>query len=174
MSATTDARLEGRILDYLKSRLPAGRDFALADVKRIAVGWSHETWLFDLNYREDGRDVTLGLCLRRDPGNTLLRHLSSLEEQYRVLKCLESTPLATPKVYWYEDDTAILDQPFLVMEKVPGTCPSPWGRDGRAFYQAAADRGAVLSRRRLPPTRAWPRPGSGARGKCGPNPRPLH
>jgi aminoglycoside phosphotransferase (APT) family kinase protein len=143
MSATTDARLEGRILDYLKSRLPAGRDFALADVKRIAVGWSHETWLFDLNYREDGRDVTLGLCLRRDPGNTLLRHLSSLEEQYRVLKCLESTPLATPKVYWYEDDTAILDQPFLVMEKVPGTCPSPWGRDGRAFYQAAADRGSL-------------------------------
>ena len=28
----------------------------------------------------------------------------------------------------------MLGAPFLVMEKVPGVCPSPWGRDGRRFY----------------------------------------
>jgi aminoglycoside phosphotransferase (APT) family kinase protein len=143
MSAATDPKLEARILDYLKSRLSAGRDFRLENVSRIAVGWSHETWLFDLLYREDGRDVKSGMCLRRDPGNALLRHLSSLDEQYRVLKCLEATALPTPKVYWFEDDRAILDMPFLVMEKVPGACPSPWGREGRAYYQAAAERGTL-------------------------------
>ncbi len=143
MSAAQDGKLEARILDYLKSRMPAGRDFALENVVRIAVGWSHETWLFDLSYREDGRTEKRGMCLRRDPGNALLRHLSSLDEQYRVLKCLEATALPTPKVYWYEDDLAILDMPFLVMEKVPGSCPNPWGREGRAYYQSAADRGVL-------------------------------
>ena len=29
------------------------------------------------------------------------------------------------------------------MEKVPGVCPSPWGRDGQAFYRAAAARGVL-------------------------------
>ncbi len=135
--------LETRILDYLRSRLPQATDLALHNVQRIAVGWSHETWLFDLHYREGREPKTLGLCLRRDPGNALLRHLSDLEQQFRVLQCLEATPLPTPKPYWFERNTAILDAPFLVMEKVRGTCPNPWGRDGRAYYQAAADRGRL-------------------------------
>jgi aminoglycoside phosphotransferase (APT) family kinase protein len=29
------------------------------------------------------------------------------------------------------------------MEKVPGICPSPWGRDGRRFYADAAGRGVL-------------------------------
>jgi aminoglycoside phosphotransferase (APT) family kinase protein len=119
------------------------RKLELRDVKQIAVGWSHETWLFDLHYVEDGHEQRQGMCLRRDPGNALLRHLSDLGEQYRVLKCLESTKLPTPKVYWYESDPAILGAPFLIMEKVPGECPSPWGRDGRAYYAGAAERGVL-------------------------------
>ena len=140
--ADTDA-LTPRIRDYLASRLPEARDLALEDVQRIAVGWSHETWLFDLTWREGGTAHRRGLCLRRDPGNALLRHLSSLEDQFRVLQCLANTPLPTPAPYWFESDPAILDAPFLVMEKVPGSCPSPWGREGRAFYQAAAERGTL-------------------------------
>lgn len=138
----TDA-LTPRILDYLASRLPDPRDLTLEDVQRIAVGWSHETWLFDLTWREGSTAHKRGLCLRRDPGNALLRHLSSLEDQFRVLQCLATTSLPTPAPYWFESDPAILDAPFLVMEKVPGRCPSPWGREGRAFYTAAAERGTL-------------------------------
>ena len=83
----TDA-LTPRILKYLASRLPAARDVRLEDVQRIAVGWSHETWLFDVTWWEGGTAHRRGLCLRRDPGNALLRHLSSLEDQFRVLQCL--------------------------------------------------------------------------------------
>jgi aminoglycoside phosphotransferase (APT) family kinase protein len=143
VTASTDQPLEARIIDYLASRLPDGQGFALENVQRIAVGWSHDTWLFDLTWREGGEPRRRGLCLRRDPGNTLLRHLSSLEAQFRVLQCLDATALPTPRPYWFERDAAILDMPFLVMEKVAGTCPSPWGREGRAFYQAAAERGAL-------------------------------
>ena len=145
MSATAseDAPLQPRILEYLRSQFPDATGHALHDVQRIAVGWSHETWLFELGLEEHGFVRRLGLCLRRDPGNALLRHLSDLEQQFRVLQCLEATALPTPKPYWFESDPDILGAPFLVMEKVPGICPSPWGRDGRAFYRDAAQRGRL-------------------------------
>ena len=140
---TPNATLESRIAAYLSRQMPQAEGLRLTGVERIAVGWSHETWLFDAEWQEAGQPRRQGMCLRRDPGNALLRHLSDLGQQYRVLKALEATPLAAPKVWWYESDPAILDAPFLVMEKVPGSCPSPWGREGRAFYQAAAERGEL-------------------------------
>jgi aminoglycoside phosphotransferase (APT) family kinase protein len=138
----TDALIP-RIRDYVASRLPGARDLELENVQRIAVGWSHETYLFDAVWQERDAAHRRGLCLRRDPGNALLRHLSSLETQFRVLQCLERAAFPAPKAYWFEADRAILDAPFLVMEKVPGTCPSPWGREGRAFYRSAAERGVL-------------------------------
>ena len=145
MSRPTDNEgdLTSRICDYLATQIPQAKGLQLETVERIAVGWSHETWLFDAVYEAQGKPHRQGMCLRRDPGNALLRHLSDLGEQYRVLKCLEKTALPTPKVYWYESDPKILDAPFLVMEKVPGSCPNPWGREGRAYYQSAADRGML-------------------------------
>ena len=139
----TQLEFEQRVVSYLSSQLPDGRDFSLHNIQRIAVGWSHETWLFDLKFAHLGAQQTMPLCLRRDPGNALLRELSDLEEQFRVLKCLQGTPLATPKAYWYESDAEILGAPFLVMEKMSGSCPSPWGRDGRAYYREASERGVL-------------------------------
>lgn len=131
-----------RIRAYVAGRLGAA-DLHLDNVERIAVGWSHETWLFDARWTEAGTTRTQGLCLRRDPGNALLRELSDLGQQFRVLQCLDATDLPTPKPFWYEAGDDILGAPFLVMEKVPGTCPSPWGRDGRRFYAEAAARGTL-------------------------------
>ena len=143
MSGEKTGELIPRIRDYLASRMPDRHDLALIDVQRIAVGWSHETWLFDLTWRSGTESHRQGLCLRRDPGNSLLRHLSDLATQYRVLTCLDGTPLPTPKPYWFERDATILGAPFLVMEKMPGSCPNPWGRAGRTFYAAAAARGTL-------------------------------
>jgi aminoglycoside phosphotransferase (APT) family kinase protein len=135
--------LPARMRDYIAGRLQDATDVRLEAVEHIAVGWSHETWLFDVHWVEAGVPRSQGMCLRRDPGNALLRHLSDLGEQFRVLQCLQATPLPTPTPYWYEGDTAILGAPFLVMEKVPGVCPNPWGREGRRFYAEAAERGTL-------------------------------
>jgi aminoglycoside phosphotransferase (APT) family kinase protein len=135
--------LRARMRAYIASRLPNATDVRLEAVEQIAVGWSHETWLFDVHWIEAGRPRSQGMCLRRDPGNALLRHLSDLGQQFRVLQCLDATPLPTPTPYWYESDAAVLGAPFLVMEKVPGTCPNPWGRAGRRFYAEAAARGTL-------------------------------
>jgi len=124
-------------------RIPGARDLGLEDMERIAVGWSHETWLFDACWTESGEPRSQGLCLRRDPGNALLRHLSDLGDQFQVLQCLEPTGLPTPRPFWFESDPSVLGAPFLVMEKVPGSCPNPWGREGRRFYEGAAERGTL-------------------------------
>lgn len=131
-----------RIRAYLAGQFDAP-DLALSDVERIAVGWSHETWLFDATWTAQGESHRRGFCLRRDPGNALLRDISRLSEQYQVLVCLHGTAVPSPEPYFFEDDPAILGAPFLVMEKVPGVCPSPWGREGRRFYAEAAARGVL-------------------------------
>ena len=141
--APDDQAMAERIRQYIETQLPDASDLRLEAMERIAVGWSHETWLFDAHWTEGGVSKTQGLCLRRDPGNALLRHFSDLGVQFQVLRSLESTPLPTPKPYWYESDTSILGKPFLMMEKVAGTCPSPWGSAGRRFYAEAAARGTL-------------------------------
>jgi aminoglycoside phosphotransferase (APT) family kinase protein len=139
---TAGAPIEERIRGYLAERLGAP-DLALHHVQRIEVGWSHETWLFDADWTEGGDARSQGLCVRRDPGNALLREMSDLGVQYAVLRALEGTAVPAPRPFFYEPAPNDLGAPFLVMEKVPGTCPSPWGSAGRAFYAAAAERGVL-------------------------------
>ena len=138
------AEVEAVLVPYLTERLEADGPVVIEDLTRIAVGWSHETWLFDAVWTgSDGQPDRQGLCLRRDPGNALLRETSDLAEQFRVLRCLESTDVPAPRAHWYEPDPEVLGAPALIMEKVPGECPSPWRRAGRQFYAEAAERGIL-------------------------------
>ena len=136
-------QLASTLSSYLADRLGTTGPVKIRDMERIAVGWSHETWLFDAVWSSNGREERMGLCLRRDPGNALLRDKSDLDEQFRVLQCLGDTEVPAPRAYWHEPDADVLGAPALIMERVPGVCPSPWRRAGRAFYAAAAQRGVL-------------------------------
>ena len=142
-AARDDAGLAGVLSDYLAEQLDAAGPVAISGMERIAVGWSHETWLFDAAWSDDVGEQRQALCLRRDPGNALLRHESDLGEQFQVLKCLEATNVPTPRAFWYEPDPAVLGAPAIVMERMPGECPSPWRSAGRDYYAAAAERGVL-------------------------------
>jgi aminoglycoside phosphotransferase (APT) family kinase protein len=139
----SDRTVQEKIAGYLESRLPRARNLALSDFVHTAGGWSHEIYTFFANWNEDGRAMRQGFCLRKDPGAGLLRELSSLREQFRVIKALEATPAPTPKAYWYEQDPALLGGPFFVMEKVEGEVPNPWSRAGKQLYAEAAKRGKL-------------------------------
>ena len=139
----SDRTVEEKIAGYLESKLPRARDLKLTDFVHSAGGWSHEIYLFYANWNEDGRPMKQGFCLRKDPGAGLLRELSNLSEQFRVIKALEATPAPTPKAYWYEEDPSLLGGPFFVMEKVEGEVPNPWSRAGKQFYAEAARRGKL-------------------------------
>jgi aminoglycoside phosphotransferase (APT) family kinase protein len=135
--------IEEKVVGYLQTKLPQARELALSDWVQTAVGWSHEIYIFYANWREDARAMRRGFCLRKDPGVGLLRELSSLEEQFRVIKALETTPAPTPQAYWYEADASLLGGPFLVMEKVEGEATNPWSRAGKQYYAEAAQRGKL-------------------------------
>src|SRR5208283_5537721 len=135
--------IQEKIGDYLRTKMPGARELTLSDWVQTAVGWSHEIYVFYANWREDGVARRQGFCLRKDPGAGLLRELSSLQEQFRVIKALEATSAPTPKAYWYEEDPSLLGGPFFVMEKVEGDVPNPWSRAGKQYYAEAAKRGKL-------------------------------
>lgn len=135
--------IQEKITDYLGTKMPEARDLALSDWVQTAVGWSHEIYVFYANWRADGAAKRQGFCLRKDPGSGLLRELSSLEEQFRVIKALENSPVPTPRAYWYEADPGLIGGPFFVMEKVEGEATNPWSRAGKQFYAEAARRGKL-------------------------------
>ena len=142
-ATTAESELNGVLAGYLAGRLDVAGPVRIEDLTRIAVGWSHETWLFEAYWRDGGSELSQGFCLRRDPGNALLRETSDLAEQFRVLQCLAETDVPAPKAFWYEADPSVLGATALVMERVAGECPSPWRRAGREYYAAAAARGEL-------------------------------
>ncbi len=135
--------IQEKIRDYLQDKMPQARVLTLCDFVQAAGGWSHEIYVFNAQWNEDGQAMRRGFCLRKDPGVGLLRKLSSLKQQFLVIKALERTPAPTPKAYWYEEDPSLLGGPFFVMEKVEGEVPNPWSRAGKQFYAAAAKRGKL-------------------------------
>lgn len=139
----TEPSTQEKIRGYLQSKLPEARNLMLSDFVQTAGGWSHEIYIFYATWQENGREVRQGFCLRKDPGVGLLRELSSLKEQYRVIQALEPTAAPTPKVYWYEEDPTLLGGPFFVMEKVEGEVPNPWAKVGKQYYAEAATRGKL-------------------------------
>jgi len=131
------------IAAYLAGKLPRAERLEVRNFTHTAGGWSHEIYVFDAHWAEEGREVTRGFCLRKDPGTGLVRELSNLEEQYRVLRALEGTAVRAPRAYWYEADAALLGGPFFVMEKIEGEVPNPWSRAGKRYYAEAAARGRL-------------------------------
>jgi aminoglycoside phosphotransferase (APT) family kinase protein len=74
--------------------------------------------LFDAHWNEDGSAFHRGFCLRKDPGAGLLRNLSDLEEQFRVIKALEPASAPTPRAYWRPDPGSLCTG----SEQIPPSC----------------------------------------------------
>jgi aminoglycoside phosphotransferase (APT) family kinase protein len=107
-----------RIEEYLQSRLPQATEIAVQNVQRLPGGASRETWSFDARWREGGADVSRPFVLRRDPDASLLETDRDIE--FRVMEAVWSQGVPVPRMYWLEPDTAWLERPFFVMERVDG------------------------------------------------------
>ena len=115
--------LEQRIASYLSSRIPDAADISVSNLYRIPGGQSRETWSFDAAWSQNGEQRQRGLILRRDPDASLLE--SNLEGEFRVMNAVFGHGVPIPKVYWHETDTAILDRPFALVERLDGCETSP-------------------------------------------------
>ncbi len=84
---------------------------AVEALRRLPGGASRESWAFEL--RGTGR-----LVLRRDPpGHTIQ---SSRRDEFELLRAAAAAGIPVPRVRWCEDDPAVLDAPFFVMDFVEG------------------------------------------------------
>jgi aminoglycoside phosphotransferase (APT) family kinase protein len=118
--------MQEKILSYLQSKLPHATDLELRNFHRHTEGWSWQTFSMDAHWRENGRVIQQGYVVRKEPDQAGLVGKYDSRAQFTVLKALEDTPVAAPRVFWYELSRDVLGAPFFVMEKVEGTIPLPW------------------------------------------------
>jgi len=135
--------IEEPIRAYLRSKLPQAHDLEILNFRRHTEGWSWETFSFDARWQEDGRELCQGYVLRKEPERAGVVGAYDTFAQFTVLKALEDTPVAAPRVFWYELARDVLGAPFFVMEKVEGKIPLPWAEGERGPFADAAEQQSI-------------------------------
>ena len=100
--------------------IPSARDISFAGLARAAGGLSRENWSLDATWTDDEGPHTHRLMLMRDAAGTLLNTERSRE--FAVLKALEGSAVAAPRVHWMDPDGRFLGAPSVVMTRMPGSC----------------------------------------------------
>lgn len=107
----------GRLTAWFASQLPDAHEVLVEGLDRVELGHSAETLLMTLVVDGARRDVVV----RARPPEPGLLEPYDLEQQFRILRALEPTPVRSPNVYWYEGTGKVLGREFYVMERLDGT-----------------------------------------------------
>lgn len=159
--------LSKRFADYLQHRMPHVSDVRVSGLSRIHGGASRETFRLNAQWREDGREMSRPLILRRDPVASLIETERDLE--FNAYRAFHPTGLPVPEPLFLETELTWLDRPFFVMEQIEGCqAASPFNPDpytgkgakiGEQFWThlgriAAADPAAIGFSQNLAPVAA--------------------
>ncbi|HET6810228.1 MAG TPA: phosphotransferase family protein [Acidimicrobiales bacterium] len=132
------------IQDWLGGRRPGAQGLTVSElVGPGATGFSNETLLFDVTWREDGHDRRESLVLRVKPTGYRVFMEDDFELQYRVLEELGTQGVRVPPVREFESDPAVLGAPFFLMQRVEGQVPGdapPYNAEGFVKDMPPADR----------------------------------
>ena len=88
------------------------------------TGFSSDTLIFDLRYRDGSASVERGIVARIKPSGFQLFPDYDLPAQYGVMKALQGTGVPVPTMLWEERTGDVIGDPFYLMEKVEGQCPA--------------------------------------------------
>jgi aminoglycoside phosphotransferase (APT) family kinase protein len=149
-----------RLLGWLVAKLPGARAVELSELSGpAATGFSNDTLLFELRYREDGQRVTRSLVCRIEPTGSGVFPRYDVAQQYRIMRALRASRVPVPEMAWLEPDPSVLGAPFFVMERVAGRIPSDnptyhtagWvveipAEERRALWESAVDALAEIHR----------------------------
>ncbi len=114
-----------RLTDWLAAQLPQADSLRLSELTGPgATGFSSDTLMFDLDYREGGREVHRALVARIQPTGFQVFPEYDLGLQFGVQQALAPTGVPTARMLWREEDAGVLDAPFSVMEHVEGRVPN--------------------------------------------------
>ncbi len=129
----TVQRPQGRSLDesqtlltkWLATKLPDATDLTVANLSNpSATGFSSDTLLFDLAWKEQGVARSEGLVVRTEPRGATVFPEYEIAKQYRVMDILRPAGIPLPRMFWLEEDESILGAPFFVMGRVDGRIPT--------------------------------------------------
>ncbi len=138
-------QLATSLTTWIAERMPHATGLALRnfDYPRGA-GQSHETILFDADWRENGVEQSQGYVVRIRPGHFTVFPDTLFEEQYELMRVLyEGDYVKVAEVLWLESDPTILGKPFFVMKKVMGRVPvsiPPYAQTGWVAEATPAQR----------------------------------
>lgn len=129
----TVERPKGRSLDesqtlltkWLATKLPTADELTVSNLGNpSATGFSSDTLLFDLTWKEQGVAHSEGLVVRTEPRGTTVFPAYEIAKQYRVMDVLRPAGIPLPRMFWLEEDESILGAPFFVMSRVDGRIPT--------------------------------------------------
>lgn len=124
---------QGRDLEELRETLTAWFRRELPDKSAVELGeltgpggtgFSSDTLLFDLTYREGSEHFTIGLVLRIHPSGFQLFPDYDLQAQFKIMSALADTDVKVPKMLWEEPTGDVIGDSFYVMEQVEGVAPA--------------------------------------------------
>ncbi|WP_395331444.1 phosphotransferase family protein [Novosphingobium sp. BL-8H] len=127
--------LAGALAQWLAARMPHAREVWITDLAYPrGAGQSHETVLFEAHWREQGEERQQGCVVRIKPGGFTVFPDDLFVQQYRVMKALaEGGEVRVARPLWFEENPALLGNPFFVMERKTGRVPvsiPPYAREG--------------------------------------------
>lgn len=131
--------------EWLADRMPDADGVTVAELTVPGgTGFSNETLLFDVSWREDGEEQARSLVGRLQTSEPTVFPDLDVTRQARVMQAIaEHSDVPVPEVLWVEDDPSVLGTPFFVMEKVEGVIPTDvpsYNEVGFIAEMPAADR----------------------------------
>lgn len=103
---------------YLARRMPDWRDIGVANLHRLPMGASRETFRFDLTYTDGDGAHTDQVILRRDPPASNVD--SDRQHEYNAYKAVYGRGIPVPRMILLEEDPAFFDGAISLAEDVRG------------------------------------------------------
>jgi aminoglycoside phosphotransferase (APT) family kinase protein len=113
-----------RFVPWIEKRLPQAEEVRVSEFGGSGTtGFSNDTLLFDLAWREGGRERSDHLVLRIEPAGLRVFPKYDLGLQFRIMQRLGDTGVPVPRTFWLEEDPSVLGNAFYVMGRVDGRIP---------------------------------------------------
>jgi aminoglycoside phosphotransferase (APT) family kinase protein len=139
--------LSRALAGWLRPKLPNAEDLVVAAVPRsVATGFSSDTLLFDLAWREAGSPRSRAIVVRRAPLGHQVFPEYDVARQHRILRILAGTQVPVPPAPWLEEEANVLGAPFYVMDRIEGRIPTdnpPYHVGGWTTQISPAEREAL-------------------------------
>lgn len=117
------SEVQSKLIPWLQQKMPKAEGLTLENMARAGAGFSNETLLFDVKWKEGRKSHLQGMVLRTPPKAYPVFPEYALTKQFRVMEALGKTDVPVPRMLWLEEDAAVLGSPFYMMAKLQGTVP---------------------------------------------------